>query len=273
LQVAHRLPPQIAQSRASECLPTLLGYGARMEIYPLVDERTVLRVPRRTEQQLINSSGSSGRTVLSRGHQISRVTEGELRDLEKAHSYIGAFLPDTTPFPDLDLHNDFRYYSLQRRVHIRQDLRICVGEVPAESLQSLERFIRDVRDMVSALALIPDLAGKGNLVLDELNQVQLIDINNFRRLIPDQEVEAGFPGEEELEDYALGRKDIRKVLPRDFLDDLGNPVGDLSLAALQTLEIRGLGRSAEELDRDPFYAPLRCERRRLALALLRADLA
>lgn len=267
------LPAQIAQSRASECLPKMLGYGARMEIYPLVDERTVLRVPRRTEQQLINISGSSGRTVLSHGQQISRVTERELRDLEKAHSFIGAFLPDTTPFPDLDLQNEFRYYSLQRRVRISQDLRICTAGVPEGSLQSLERFVRDVRNMVNAHSLMPDLAGKGNLVLDDSGRVQLIDINNFRRLVSDQEIDESFPSEDELEDYALGRRDIRTAMPHDFLDDLGNPIGDLSLAALQTLEIRGLGRDPDELDRDPFYQPLRNERRRLALALLRADLA
>jgi hypothetical protein len=269
----QRLPLQIAQSRASECLPNLVGYGARMEIYPLVDERTVLRVPRRTEQQLINASGSSGRTVLSRGQEISRATERELRDLEKAHSYIGAFLPDTTPFPDLDLQNEFRYYSLQRRVRIRQDLRVCTGPVPPGSVHSLERFVRDVRDMVAAHALMPDLAGKGNLVLDESGRVQLIDINNFRRLIPDEELTQDFPSEEDLEEYALGRRDIRAKLPRDYLDDLGNPIGDLSLAALQTLEIRGLGRDVDELDNDPFYAPLRNERRRLALALLKTDVA
>ncbi len=273
-QQPDRLPPQIAQSRASECLPGLLGYGARMLIYPLVDERLVLRVPRRTEEQLINRSGSTGKTVLAAGHQLSTITERELRDLERAHSYIGAFLPDTTPFPDLDLQGEFRYYSLQKRVRIQQDLRVCVDSMPSqESRLSLERFVRDVRDMVSSLQLIPDLAGKGNLVLDEHGMVRLIDINNFRRMVTDEELESAIPEGIDLDDYALGRKDIRRLLPRDFLDDLGNPIGDLSFAALQTLEIRGLGRDADAVENDPFYKPLQCERRRLALALLRSDLA
>lgn len=271
---SENLPPQIAQSRASECLPWLLGRGSRMEVYPLVDERTVLRVPRRSEQRLIEEFGSSGRTVLSDGHQVSTTTEREIRDLERASSYIGAFLPDTTPFPDIDLGNAFRYYSLQRRVKVAQDLRICTGRVPSPtSRRSLERFIRDVRDMVLSVGLVPDLAGKGNLVLDQSGMVRLIDINNFRRLVRDEEIEAALPPDLDVEAYALGRKDIRRILPSDFLDDLGNPICDLSLAALQTLEMRGLGRDPAGLDKDPFYTPLHHERRRLALALLRNDMA
>jgi hypothetical protein len=264
----------MAQSRASECLPLMMGRGSRMEIFPLVDERMVLRVPRRTERQLIEVSGSSGRQVLSGGHEVSKITEREIRDLERAHSYIGAFVPDTTPFADLDLNREFRYYSLQRRVRILQDLRVCTGPMPSPtSRRSLERFIRDVRDMVQTLGMIPDLAGKGNLVLDQGGHVKLIDINNFRRLVRNEEVDATFPDHLDLEEYALGRQEIRERLPRDFLDDLGNPVGDLSLAALQTLEIRGLGRDPNAVDDDDFYRPLRHERRRLALALLRSDMA
>lgn len=245
-----------------------------MEIYPLVDERMVLRVPRRTEQQLIEEFGSSGRQVLSDGHQVSAFTERELRDLESASAYIGAFLPDTTPFADLDLDHNFRYYSLQRRIEVTQDLRICTGGLStASSRNSLERFIRDVRDMVTQVRLLPDLAGKGNLVLDRFGMVKLIDINNFRRFVPDHEVEVALPPEEELEPYVRGHRNVREILPRDFLDDLGNPICDLSLAALQTLELRGLGRDARELDRDPFYAPLRNRWRRLLLALLRGDMA
>lgn len=270
-----RLPPRIAQSRATETVPTLLGKGSRMEVYPLVDERTVLRVPRRTEQQLIDSAGSSGRKVLSAGHQVSKITERELRDLEKADSFIGAFLPGTTPFADLDLCGEFRYYSLQRRVKVTLDLRVCTGAMPsATSRRSLERFIRDVRDMVQSVGLLPDLAGRGNLVLDGAGLVKLVDINNFRRVVSEEELAASFPDDPDLLDaLALGRKEIRSYLPRDFLDDLGNPIGDLSLAALQTLEVRGLGRDPDEVEADPFYLPLRSERRRLALALLRADFA
>jgi len=270
----EKLPPQIAKSRSSECLHQLLGFGSRMEVYPLVDERTVLRVPRRTEQQLIEEFGSSGRQVLADGHEVSSFTERELRDLEAVDSFIGAFLPDTTPFADLDLNNEFRYYSIQRRIKVVQDLRICTSRLSsATSRHSLERFIRDVRDMVNHVGLLPDLAGRGNLVLDRFGTVKLVDINNFRRLVPDDEVERAIPGETELEAYVLGRKDIRKVLPRDFLDDLGIPIADLSLAALQTLEVRGLGRDSNESDRDPFYESLHNTHRRLALALLRADLA
>jgi hypothetical protein len=252
----------------------MLGYGSRMMVYPLVDERTVLRVPRRTEQQLIEEFGSSGRQVLAAGHEVSSTTECELRDLEAVESFIGAFMPDTTPFADLDLNDEFRYYSIQRRIRVVRDLRICAVKLEsAASRRSLERFIRDVRDMVKHVGLLPDLAGRGNLVLDSYGTVKLVDINNFRRFVPDEEVERALPPEPELDEYALGRRDIRKVLPRDFLDDLGNPIGDLSLAALQTLEVRGLGRDARAADRDPFYEPLHNARRRLALALLRSDMA
>lgn len=265
---------QIAQSRARECLPTMLGFGSRMEIYPLVDEKTVLRVPRRTEQQLIDEYGSSGRTALSGGHQVSVTTEGELKNLDQVDSYIGAFLPDTTPFADLDLNENFRYYSLQKRITIKQDLRICTTRLTSStSCKSLERFIRDVRDMVDSVGILPDLAGKGNLVLDSSGRVKLIDINNFRRLVSDDEMEKALPQDLDLDEYILGRKDFRAILPSDFLDDLGNPVGDLSLFALETLEMRGLGRNPNDLFKDDFYKPLHNERRRLALALLHSDMA
>lgn len=245
-----------------------------MEVFPLVDERTVLRVPRRTEQQLIDEFGSSGRRALADGHQVSVTTETELKDLEMADSYIGAFLPDTTPFADLGLDNQFRYYSLQRRIWVAKDLRICTERLRTTiSQHSLERFIRDVRDMVQNLGMLPDLAGKGNLVLDQFGLVKLIDINNFRRLVPDEEVEKALSGEFDLDEYVLGRKDIRKRLPPDFLDDLGNPIADLSLAALETLEIRGLGRDPDSLAQDAFYSSLRHPKRRLALALLHTDTA
>jgi len=269
------VPPQVARSRASECLPGLLGYGSRMEVYPLVDERLVLRVPRRTEHQLIEEFGSSGRLALASGHQVSSYTERELNDLEAVDNYIGAFLPDTTPFADLDLNDTFRYYSLQLRIRVTQDLRICTTRLgSATSRHSLERFLRDVRDMVHHVGLLPDLAGRGNLVLDRFGMVKLIDINNFRRFVTNAEVEQALPIDDALlEPYALGQRSIHQILPADFLDDLGNPICDLSLAALQMLELRGLGRDAKQLDRDPFYEPLRNPRRRLLLALLRSDMA
>lgn len=255
----------------------MLGCGSRMEVYPLVDELTVLRVPRRTEQQLIEEFGSSGRQVLADGHEVSFFTERELRDLEAVNSFIGAFQPDTTPFADLDLNDEFRYYSIQRRIRVVQDLRICASRLEsATSRHSLERFIRDVRDMVQHIGLLPDLAGKGNLVLDRFGTVKLIDINNFQRYVPNEEFEGSLPtdlSQSDLMAYALGRKEIRDILPDDFLDDLGLPIGDLSLAALQALEVRGLGRDPDAADRDPFYEPLNSERRKLVLALLRADMA
>ena len=71
----------------------------------------------------------------------------------------------------------------------------------------------------------------------------------------------------------LGLKDIRKALPEDFVDDMGLPIGDLTLARLKQLEVRALGRPIKEVDKDPIYAPLHHERRRVVLALLRSDMA
>ncbi|MBW2732301.1 MAG: hypothetical protein JRH20_07885 [Deltaproteobacteria bacterium] len=266
------LPPQVARSRATECTGKLLGAGARMEVYPMVDEQTVIRVPRRTEAKLIAEHGSSGRKVLAAGHELSNVTEQELHDIEAIESFIGAFIPDTTPFPDLDLEGNFRYYSLQRRVRPTMDLRDNTARLAtSHSLRSLERFIRDVRDMLSALSILPDLAGKGNLVLDRYGLVKLVDINNFRRLLPNDELQAALPND--LEDYVLGLKDIRKVLPEDFVDDMGLPIGDLTLARLMQLEVRALGRSLADVRTDPIYAPLYHEKRRIVLGLLRSEMA
>ena len=243
-----------------------------MEVYPMVDEVTVLRVPKRTEQQLVAEYGSSGRIALATGHEVSTVTDQELQDLEAIESYIGAFVPDTTPLADLDMDGVFRYYSIQRRIRPILDLRILTEPVTSpRSQHSLERFIRDVRDMHAALGLVPDLAGKGNLVLDRRGFVKLIDINNFRRVVPNDEFSATLPND--LEPYAIGQKSIYGVLPPGFVDDLGHPIADLTLATLQNLEVRGLGRDVDQLQQDPFYAPLTCDKRRIALALLREDTA
>jgi hypothetical protein len=266
------LPPQVSRSRATECIGTLLGAGSRMEVYPLVDEQMVLRVPRRTEQQLIDEHGSSGRKVMAAGHEVSKVTDKELHDLEAIESFIGAFVPDTTPLADLDLEGNFRYYSLQRRVRVTLDLRSNAERLESRhSRHSLERFIRDIRDMHKALGLLPDLAGKGNLVLDRYGLVKLVDINNFRRLTTNDELAQVLPAD--LDDYVMGFRDIRPLLPRDFVDDLGLPIGDLTLARLQQLEIRALGRDPAKVEQDPMYEPLNDDRRRVVLAMLRGDMA
>jgi hypothetical protein len=271
---SRTLPPLIARSRASETLPERLGAGSRMEVYPLVDEQTVLRVPRRTEQHLINIYGSSGRKALATGHEVSVITERELHDLEAMGAFIGAFVPDTAPFADLDLEGNFRYYALQRRVRVIQDLRICTQRlVETHSLYSLERFVRDVRDMVHHLGLIPDFGGKGNLVLDRYGLVKLIDINNFRRLVPNELIDECFGPDHDWSEYALGRKDVRKEVPAGFVDDQGHPIADLSLATLQNLEVRGLGRDYKQVIKDPFYAPLHHETRRILITLLRPVMA
>ncbi|MCK5797888.1 MAG: hypothetical protein KAI47_11920 [Deltaproteobacteria bacterium] len=268
----HDLPPQISRSRATECIGELLGSGSRMEVYPLVDEHTVIRVPRRTEQQLIEEHGSSGRKVMAAGYEVSTVTEKELQDLRSIESFIGAFIPDTTPLADLDLAGNFRYYSIQRRLHPILDLRDNVECLEAtHSRRSLERFIRDIRDMHQALNLLPDFAGKGNLVLDSDGLVKLVDINNVRRLVSNEELDAAMP--QDLGEFLLGFRDIHRVLPPGFTDDLGMPVGDLTLARLQQLEIRALGRDVTTVENDPFYEPLYHERRRVILAILRGDMA
>lgn len=268
------LPPLIARSRASETLPLRLGAGSRMEVFPLVDEQTVLRVPRRTEQHLINIYGSSGRKALATGHEVSIITEQELHDLEAMGAFIGAFVPDTAPFADLDLEGNFRYYALQRRVRVVQDLRICTEQLSeAHSRYSLERFVRDVRDMVHHLGLIPDFGGKGNLVLDRYGLVKLIDINNFRRLVTNEQIDARFGPNFDWTEYAIGRKDIRKEVPAGFVDDHGHAIADLSLATLQNLEVRGLGRDYNQVIKDPFYAPLQNDSRRILLTLLRPVMA
>jgi len=245
-----------------------------MEIYPLVDDQTVLRVPRRTEQQLIDEFGSSGRKALATGHEVSTVTETELHDLEHMEGYIGAFVPDTTPMADLDLEGNFRYYSLQRRVKVTKDLRSCTTLLDERcSRLSVQRFLRDVRDMFDALGLLPDLAGKGNLVLDRFGLVKLIDINNFRPLISDQQIDDALPDDEKVfEEYILGRRSLEEITPAGFVDDLGHPIGDLTLGHLRTLEVRALGRDHKEVDKDPFYAPLHNERRQQLLSLMRPDI-
>lgn len=267
------LPRQISRSRASECQAHLLGYGSRMEVYPLIDEQTVLRVPRRTEQQLIAESGSSGRVVLATGHAVSAITDTELFDLDAVAAYIGSFIPDTTPFPDFDLDGHFRYYALQRRVHPIRDLVCCSERLDeAHSRSSLERFIRDVRDLHASLQLLPDLVGKGNLVLDRYGMVKLIDVNNFCRLTADDSIDSAIL-DEDIEHFIVGRKQLRAHLPKGFLDSMGCPIAELTLHALHMLEVRGLGRDLRSVDRDPFYRTMHSIKRQRILSLLRDDTA
>lgn len=145
-----------------------LGSGWRMSAWPLIDVGYVLRVPHSNEEQLIKSSGAA-RVVNTKGHQISNITERELERYDILQQYLGRFVPDTIPFPGIDMNDQFRYYSRQKRIKINADLNSYLNR----DLESMDKmtfrtiidFIRSVRKLIEHEHIIPDLAGGNNVVV------------------------------------------------------------------------------------------------------------
>jgi len=75
--------------------------------------------------------------------------------------------------------------------------------------KSVEGFIRGVKAMIMEAGHVPDLSGRGNLLLTPSGDIVLVDINNISRVSFTEEI---------------------------YLDDMGYPVCDKSLEALSLLE-------------------------------------
>jgi len=77
-------------------------------------------------------------------------------------------------------------------------------------------FIQAVKQMITAVRYVPDLAGAGNLVITKAGQFKLVDINNISPVVFGAEI---------------------------FLDDKGYPVCDKSIEALALLEQKITGQA------------------------------
>ena len=97
------------------------------------------------------------------------------------------------------------------------------GKDASEGMEAWERNVRKgaeralgrIRKMITQASLVPDLAGVGNLLLNRMGNIKLVDINNISRV------------------------SFKPAIP---LDDRGYPVCDKSIEALSLLEQKLFGR-------------------------------
>lgn len=107
------------------------------------------------------------------------------------------------------------YDSLQDSVDaldVRQDRWVALVRKKAAT------FIQRIKEMIAKDGYIPDLAGRGNLIVAPTGEIKLVDINNISRVDFDSEIR---------------------------LDDRGYPVCDKSIEALYLIEEKMAGRSAD----------------------------
>jgi len=93
---------------------------------------------------------------------------------------------------------------------------------PCDHVNRPELFISYVKNMIKESSLIPDLAGFGNLKVDEKGKIRLVDINNISKVVFDDTI---------------------------HLDNNGYPVLDKSIEALSRLEQRLLNQPLNKRDR------------------------
>ena len=82
-------------------------------------------------------------------------------------------------------------------------------------------FIQRIKEMVTQDGYIPDLAGRGNLVVGTTGEIKLVDINNISKVSVDSEIR---------------------------LDDRGYPVSDKSIEALYLIEGKITGKIPDQND-------------------------
>jgi len=101
-----------------------------------------------------------------------------------------------------------------------------------------ERFVLQLKKLISKAGYVPDLAGSGNLILTPSGLIKLVDINNISRVSFDSPIP---------------------------LDDRGYPVCDKSVEALSMLERNLAGRPLDPDDGiyQVFLAPARMEKVRI----------
>jgi len=101
-----------------------------------------------------------------------------------------------------------------------------------------ERFVLQLKELISKAGCIPDLAGSGNLIVTPSGLIKLVDINNISRVSLDSSIP---------------------------LDDRRYPVADKSVEALSMLEKNLAGRPLDPRDEiyRVFLAPARMEKVRL----------
>lgn len=234
--------------------------GTRMNIHRGKEGRyadTVLRVPRKTEHEL------TGNGILS---DITRKDIAWQKTLKK---YLGNNMEEVFPFLSQDAHGKSRAYSIQRMVHPKAEISHCFGspcrELGKTALESFAKLIAGTRKLILEQKIIPDLVGRGNVVLTDDDRVVLVDINNLRPILlgfdflksPDEE-----SAKNVLQEIFEQRKDPKSVVSHGYLDENENPIGDISLQLLRSWELyleevkgsREVGaRDLKAIQEDPMY--------------------
>lgn len=243
---------QFPEALLSEYELRRIGSGARMDVYRHKNGEEVLRVPHRTEADLIARNGAS-----EGDPEMSLTTQLEIIRHELLITHLGDSMVPVKPFKELDRLGRLRTYSTQPYISIQEGhpLQLYKGKhVPEVTRESLRSFIDRVRVLIQETGLIPDLAGNQNVVVDKSGSVLLVDVNNVRRLLGE---EWTLPAGQERSAYDRVRsiKYPPHLLHPEYLDDHRFPVADTSLYVLRTWE-HFLGHSTSELDRDPLYGRL-----------------
>jgi hypothetical protein len=156
-----------------------LGEGNRMVAFPMLDAGWVLRVPKKSEEELIKDTGASTDVIDLEKHRRSNITQTELKNYEMMTVYLGGYIPTTTPFPGLDLEGTFRYYSKQKRIKIASHLnRLTPADVNLAEYARIVKFIKSVRKLIKYKHLIPDIGGANNVVLGQRVTGALPDVEH-----------------------------------------------------------------------------------------------
>jgi len=133
--------------------------------------------------------------------------------------------------------NDEELASLRERMHDPEGTESQKEWIASVRTQA-ERFVLQLKKLISKAGYVPDLAGSGNLILTPSGLIKLVDINNISRVSFDSPIP---------------------------LDDRGYPVCDKSVEALSMLERNLAGRPLDPDDGiyQVFLAPARMEKVRI----------
>lgn len=246
-----------------------IGNGTRMVVFKARAGNAVIRVPLRSEEELVANSGEYK-------NGVSVLTHEEIEQYEKMEEHLGASLVPVSPFYSYDANGNLRTYSTQRFVRVKKDLRIINTWDPIENTtrDSLAELIHGVRKLIKACGLIPDLAGQNNVVLDARNKAKLIDVNNINTLL-DRNSWSNYSDAELREKWheVLSRHGVKRFINPKYLDDKNYPVADVSLLVMRNWEMI-LGKRDAELDQDEIYGLIAygTRRERLLSFFLHPDL-
>ena len=223
--------------------------GFRMTAYESLDGSQVLRVPKKSEGELCELyDESESNVVVDNGdiHSISEFTFNEIRRYRSLVRTLRNHVVKIYFFHGLDNSGELRTFSIQRKVDKKLDLgsfSTCFSnlneELNQQEKENLKNFIVKIKLLIKRHKLVPDIANRGNLVLEEDGRVSLIDINNIRDLLTNEEwireEYANLQMPELMRVVNRVNEEIREVFHPDHLDEYLFPIADKSISKLKAL--------------------------------------